>query len=119
MDMFQTYLQLLYKTIFSPLNMLLVKVEMCADTPVRLYAKCPLLLSDSDWNVLTNFSKSPNTEFYENSFSASQVATCGQTEEHADVGKPIALFYFKFLLRKREKDNKFELYPSQFCAMFM
>lgn len=60
------YLQLLYKSIFSPLNMFLAKVEMCPDAIVRLYAEYPLLLSDFNWTVLTNFSKSPNTEFYEN-----------------------------------------------------
>lgn len=97
------YLQLLYKTFFSPLNMLLVKVAMCADACARLYAKCPLLLSDFNCNVLTNFSKSPNTEFYENPFSASRVATCGQTDGHADVRKPIALFYFNFCCERAKK----------------
>lgn len=97
------YLQLLYKSILSLLNMFLAKVEMCADALVRLYAECPILLSDFNWNVLTNFSKSPNTEFYEYPLSASRVATYGQTDGHTGVGKPIALCCFNFLLRTREK----------------
>lgn len=48
---------------------------------VVLYVKCPLLLSNfnQNWNVLTNFSKTPHVRFHKNAFNHPQVVTCKVT----------------------------------------
>jgi hypothetical protein len=58
-----------------------VKLEMRAESHLRLHTKCSLFLSEIQpkWNAQANFLvKFPNIKFHKNPFSDSRVVTCGE-----------------------------------------
>jgi hypothetical protein len=81
-------LKLFFETRFASTNILRVTLKMRAETHISLHVKCPLFLSDFNWNALKHFDETLHIKFQENPISGSTVITCGQ----ADMPKPTGAY---------------------------
>jgi hypothetical protein len=82
--MFHFSLQLLFKTYYTPKNILQVTPEICTETHVNLHIKCTLLLSDfnQNWNMSTNVNKTPHYQIWWKSIPQLLAVTCRKMGRH-------------------------------------